>query len=223
MHFRFFPSASARPISGRVSLRSSKPDIALRHSSGRRRPARRSAPPTPFNDTFSKMSAMSANFAVAPAHVRSTAAIRRAGRASAKRVIARGVIKAEAVKEAVALNTTKSDQVRTTSRPLLMCAFERGPGSRRSRLVATGPRGARPRRNRRSGIRNRDTIRYPETNNRGPRPRRERARSDPARDTAVVVPPKGGGAKISACISAFAGSNALALVRSIPPLFASLP
>ena len=60
------------------------------------------------------MSAMSANFAVAPAHVRSTAAIRRAGRASAKRVIARGV-KAEAVKEAVALDTTKSDQVRLLS------------------------------------------------------------------------------------------------------------
>lgn len=61
------------------------------------------------------MSAMSANFAVAPAHVRSTAAIRRAGRASAKRVIARGV-KAEAVKEAVALDTTKSDQVRLRPR-----------------------------------------------------------------------------------------------------------
>ena len=68
------------------------------------------------------MSAMSANFAVAPAHVRSTAAIRRAGRASAKRVIARGVIKAEAVKEAVALNTTKSDQVRLPSRAALSIA-----------------------------------------------------------------------------------------------------
>ena len=61
------------------------------------------------------MSAMSANFAVAPAHMRPPAAIRRAGRASAKRVIARGV-KAEAVKEAVALDTTKSDQVRLRPR-----------------------------------------------------------------------------------------------------------
>jgi len=61
---------------------------------------------------------MSANFAVAPAHVRSTAAIRRAGRASAKRVIARGV-KAEAVKEAVALNTTKSDQIFKAAQDIL--------------------------------------------------------------------------------------------------------
>jgi hypothetical protein len=164
------------------------------------------------------MSAMSVHFTAAPAAARPTAAIRRASRRSAARVVRRGVV-AEAIKEPSTLNTTKSDQVRTTSRPLLMCAFDRGPGSRRSRLVATGPRGARPRRNRRSGIRNRDTIRYPETNNRGPRPRRERARSDPARDTAVDVSPKGAGARISACISAFAGSSAPALVRSIPPPF----
>lgn len=114
--FIFQRSRSRSPYSRSCDLRS-RADCrtAARHSSGRRRPARRSrATPAPFNDTFPKMSAMSANFAVAPAHVRSTAAIRRAGRASAKRVIARGV-KAEAVKEAVALDTTKSDQVRLLS------------------------------------------------------------------------------------------------------------
>jgi hypothetical protein len=58
---------------------------------------------------------MSANFTVAPAHLRSTAAIRRAGRGSAKRVVARGV-RAEAVKEQkITLNTTKSDMVRLPS------------------------------------------------------------------------------------------------------------
>ena len=207
-----------------MSAQASRNPTGDAHSHRRRRRRSRPSrvPSTHAKHFFPTMSAMSAHFTAAPAAARPTAAIRRASRRSAARVVRRGVV-AEAIKEPSTLNTTKSDQVRTTSRPLLMCAFERGPGSRRSRLVATGPRGARPRRNRRSGIRNRDTIRYPETNNRGPRPRRERARSDPARDTAVVVPPKGDGARISACISAFAGSNAATLVRSIPPLFASLP
>ena len=71
------------------------------------------------------MSAMSAHFTAAPAAARPTAAIRRASRRSAARVVRRGVV-AEAIKEPSTLNTTKSDQVRTTSRPLLMCAFERG-------------------------------------------------------------------------------------------------
>ena len=85
---------------------------------------------------------MSANFAVAPAHVRSTAAIRRAGRASAKRVIARGVIKAEAVKEAVALNTTKSDQVRLLSHAT-RCAARIRPLAR-SELVSRASARSRP-------------------------------------------------------------------------------
>jgi hypothetical protein len=87
------------------------------------------------------MSAMSANFAVAPAHVRSTAAIRRAGRASAKRVIARGV-KAEAVKEAVALDTTKSDQVRLLSHAA-RCAARIRPLAR-SELVSRASARSRP-------------------------------------------------------------------------------
>ena len=87
------------------------------------------------------MSAMSANFAVAPAHVRSTAAIRRAGRASAKRVIARGV-KAEAVKEAVALDTTKSDQVRLLSHAT-RCAARIRPLAR-SELVSRASARSRP-------------------------------------------------------------------------------
>jgi hypothetical protein len=86
------------------------------------------------------MSAMSANFAVAPAHVRSTAAIRRAGRASAKRVIARGV-KAEAVKEAVALNTTKSDAVRTPPRATdAPRASARSTARRRARVARQRPK-----------------------------------------------------------------------------------
>ena len=62
-----------------------------------------------------KMSAMSANFAVAPAHTRQTAAIRRAARGNAKIVVKRNIV-AEAIKDPTTLNTTKSDQVRDEAR-----------------------------------------------------------------------------------------------------------
>ena len=136
-----------------MSAQASRNPTGDAHSHRRRRRRSRPSrvPSTHAKHFFPTMSAMSAHFTAAPAAARPTAAIRRASRRSAARVVRRGVV-AEAIKEPSTLNTTKSDQVRTTSRPLLMCAFERGPGSRRSRLVATGPRGARPRRNRRSGV-----------------------------------------------------------------------
>ena len=57
------------------------------------------------------MSAMSANFAVAPSHVRPAAALRRGTRGNSLRVVRRDIV-AEAIKAPAKLNTTKSDAVR---------------------------------------------------------------------------------------------------------------